>query len=187
METVNTKKTFWSDAARYGGILGLVVAAAALISAYTTPGKFIIPVVELAAFAWLMYRFLRARGAKFGTAGFSYGQCISFVLAMMLFTGIISGATNFIINTYLRPDLMEEALELAMQMNPQLYNVPGMEDSMALMGTLMKNPLFQLFGGIFGMIFYGGIIGLIVSAFAKRERGIFADTNSDVSDGNAQA
>ena len=40
--------------------------------------------------------------------------------------------------------------------------------------SMMKNPIVVVLGGIFGMVIYGGLIGLIVSFFAKRPADPFA-------------
>lgn len=177
----NVKKSFWSDAARGGAIIGLAIFLISLISAILPQGgKSIMSILEFAVLAYFIYTLSKRRGMKYGNAGYGYGQSMGFILAMMIFTGIIVGFGGFLITHYIVPVDFDALIEQALEANP-MYDpdMPGMEAAAQFSARLAKSPVFQVISGIFGMLIYGGIIGLIASAFVRRRPDIFAGTEDE--------
>lgn len=181
----NLKKSFWSDAAKAGGVIGgllfLLYLANVLLRQYNI--GWVISFLFFATLAVFIYRFSKARALKHGSEGFSFGQSMGYILTMMLFAGIIFGFGNFLLQNYVAPEYYNELFETALLKNP-FYDPDSSaaEDMADLMRRLMKSPVFLVFAGIFDMVIYGGGIGLLASAFVRTKPDIFADTGDGQSD-----
>lgn len=189
METKDVKKTFWRDAARYGGIIGVAMIMVGSLGSLMSSGSLVNTVLQIGVVAGLLYWTLKKRADKYGNEGFSYGQCMGYIMAMMLFAGIIFGAYSYGMANAVSPETfeetMEEAMEQAMDKNPMIDEDTA-EMGMAMAKAMARNPIFHIFSGVFMMILYGALVGLVVAAFTKRNPDIFADTN-DRTDGDFQA
>lgn len=171
------KKSFWSDAAKAGGFIGVLLFAVSLLdAAFKLNGAG--GMISLATFIILgvfIYRFGRNRAVKYGTEGFTYGQSMGYILSIMLFTGVIYGFGNFLLQNYIASEYYQEIFETALLRNPFFDPDSSNAEDMADMAySMMKSPVFLVFVGIFAMAVYGGLIGLIASAFIRRKPDIFA-------------
>lgn len=90
------KKNLWNDAAKYGAIIALASIAFTVVGMYWSNG--LLRFVSLVVFITLLYLFTRRRAQRYGGGenGYSYGQCLLFILCMMLFTGILEGAYQIV-------------------------------------------------------------------------------------------
>lgn len=194
MMNTELKKSYWSDAAKAGAIMGGLLFAVSLADAlfkFKGAGG----MTSLASFAVLavfIYRFGKDRSLKHGDEGFTFGQSMGYILAMMLFTGIISGFGNFLLQNYIAPDYYQELFEATLLKNP-LFDPDSstMADAMEMARKLMKNPVFLVLSGIIGMTIYGGLIGLLASAFIRKRPDMFANTdttqdNDNTGNGNTE-
>jgi hypothetical protein len=149
-----TKENFWPDAARGGVVVGLVVVAAMCLKVWTAAG-FAASLIELAAVSWAIYAFTKRRGAQ------SYGQCMKFVLAMMLLAGVVYGAGYYFMVNYWAVDYFAQQFDLV----SEAMGAPMDKD---LLRAAVANPFYCVLSGVFAEVFYGGIVGLFVVAFIRK-------------------
>ena len=170
---------FWRDAAKGGIIIGAIVIAATYIKAWLAMSGSgmgtLFTLLELVAVVYFVYRLSKQRSMLYDSAtGYSYGQNMGFVMAVMLLAGVIYGIGYYFLVNHIFSDygaIMIEASEKA------AYTMYGdMADAIVgQMYAMLANPIFWLFYGVFAMVIYGGIIGLFVSAFTKRRPDVFAN------------
>ena len=86
-------------------------------------------------------------------------------MAMMLFTGFIYGIANYLLLNYVSPEYYQMVYERAVTNNAA---VSGNSELIAMAEALLRSGLFWIVVGIVTMLFYGGIVGLLVSPFVKR-------------------
>lgn len=110
-----------------------------------------------------------ATGFPTGGDGFSYGRSLLFVLKMSLFAGVLAGVGQFVLVNWIDPEGFREQFDL-MVANMAGGGMGEKEAEMAgsLGLKLMRNPLFAVFSGIFSMLIYGGLLGLLISIFVRR-------------------
>ncbi len=174
----NLNKTLWREAATGGLYLGLVYAALSLAAHF---GKSVSGVASLCnalcffAIAGFLYFYARRAAALSGSEGFSFGRCYLLMLRISLFAGVLAGLGQFVLINWLDPQGFQDQMDLTVAtlaengMSEREVRAAG-----KLTMSMMKNPIVVVLGGIFGMVIYGGLIGLIVSFFAKRPADPFA-------------
>ena len=114
--------------------------------------------------------------------GFPYGACFGFVLAMMLCTGVVYGVGQFFLQVVIAPEYYAEAQEIILLNSG--FDESMVEQMSAIRNSaIFKNPFTFMFGGIFSMIFLGGFIGLILSAFLQKSADPFAGRDNDYNPG----
>ncbi len=168
------RKSFWVDAATAGGIIGLVLVVIEFINVQTTASwmvtfTFLLTILSL---GYLIYFYSRKRSLKYGAEGYSYGQSMGYIFAMMLFAGFVLGLGELLLSKVIAPDYYAEERKAILENNP-------MYDPNTEMGKQMERMVmgtgFWIFSSIFSLLFYGGIIGLFASAMVKRKTDIFAE------------
>ena len=167
------KKTFWTDAALAGAVTGLMMVAFMYAQAFAGPGGLnrTLDILEVVAFVCLIFYFSRRRSMRYSIQqGFSYGQSVGFIIVTMIFVGFLYGIGYYFLLSSVDPAMVERAIHEAMTGNP--FATPEAE---ALMRRWILSPVFWIFAMIIRMIVYGGILGLIISAFTRRNPDIFAD------------
>ncbi len=173
MEEKEIRKFFWTEASKGGLFLGLALFVISLISYYFDLNfnySGTVSIVQVVVISWFIYHFGRNVAVRRGDRlGFTYGQAMGFVLAMMLFTGIIFGVGEFFLQSVIDPEYYRDLYEAV------LHNSTADEEliekaleARALVDPFLKNPLFMVISGVLSMILYGGFVGLIISAFLKR-------------------
>lgn len=170
MQTVNT---FWRDAARSGIIIGVIVIAVLFLKGWFSPagsvGVMILSIIELVAIIYCLYKFGRQRAALYDPAqGYSYGQNMGFVMALMLLAGFIYGLGYYFIVNFIAPGMADMMAEASVATAYKMYG--NMADQMVgMIGKMLRNPFFWAFYGMLAMTVYGGIVGLFVSPFVTRK------------------
>lgn len=88
---------------------------------------------------------------------------------MSLFAGVLAGVGQFVLVNWIDPEGFREQFDL-MVANMAGGGMGEKEAEMAgsLGLKLMRNPLFAVFSGIFSMLIYGGLLGLLISIFVVR-------------------
>ena len=166
-----------------GSIIGLAIAAFQLLRQSFEAGSWL-SVVSLAVFVFLVYTFTR-RMASYADPqeGFPYGRCMSFVLAMMIFTGIIVGLAVCVINNFMIKDQVTEMVDIQMAAVQDLLPQQQFDSLYDATYSAMFNPLVLIIVSIISYCIQGGIIGLFTSAMTQVKPNPFADsdTNSDSS------
>ena len=165
-------RTEWREAATGGLYAGLAYALLTIAAhaGRSMPGLVtILNAVSFFSFAGFLYFYARRMAAYAGGDGFSYGRSLLFVLKMSLFAGVLAGVGQFVLVNWIDPEGFREQFDL------MFANMAGgcmgekeaeMAGSLGL--KLMRNPLFAVFSGIFSMLIYGGLLGLLISIFVRR-------------------
>ena len=101
-----TKENFWSDAARCGAVLGLILSGSFLVeTAFSLSGNGTLRnlvAVESVAVAvlhyYLLHRYTRQRSRLFSREeGFQFMHAYAFIQVISIFAGLLVGCTNFIL------------------------------------------------------------------------------------------
>lgn len=179
-DIIEIRRSYWRDAAVAGGIIGLLLFLVAVVNVNVEAKsvKTMLSLVNFLILGYFIYYFARKRSLKYGSEGFTYGQSMSYILAMMIFTGFIMGIGNYLLINFIAPEAYEQIFEEALEANP-FYDPDTMD---GLITTIRRNVFINLFSGIFSYVLYGGILGLIASAFIKRKPDIFAENNDSVNE-----
>lgn len=172
------KKTFWSDAAKAGFVLGILSAllmVAAWVFKLDGSLSWLNNILSYVIIIGCLYVFGKKRAAVHGDAGFSYGQSLSFIIASMLFAGVIIGLATYLMQSVVAPEYYQELRDVAVMNAGIDVDSAEYEMSMSMVDKMMNNPVTMVFAGMIGMIFSGFFIGLIISIFVKKQPNIFAE------------
>lgn len=174
MET-DLRKILWREAATGGLYLGIALVLVMVIG-YT--GKFDIEYswvtggLNFAALVGFIYVYTKKVSIYYLTTGFSYPQSMGFIIKMMLFTGIIAGLGQFVLQNVVDPQYYNEIVETALY-NSGL-NDEQIEQAVSETSSMLKSPIIMIFSGALSMLVYGGLIGLVVSIFLRKAANPFA-------------
>lgn len=176
------KNKFWNEASRGGAILGLVTMAFSLLGmVLPTSFGFVINLASFVVTLYLLFYFTKRRADQFPKEGYSYAQCLGFIVAMGIFAGIIAGAYQIVASNFLFPEKYEEMYNTIIATYAQLGTFDN--NMMDTMKTLMRSYLFSpipvLITQVLASIFTYGFYGLFVALGTKREADIFDNTTED--------
>ena len=180
MERSELNKITWREAATGGLYTGVgyavLMIGAYLIQAQTQSQTALSQTIEVVNFfllAGLLYYFAVRVRRHYEAAGefFTFGRSWLFVLRMTLFTGVVVGMGTYILATWIDPQYVERMVNEMVNGyiqhggNAELYREAGQTAA-----RMMRSPLFMVAGGVFGMVIYGGLLGVVVSMFARSKR-----------------
>lgn len=176
------KNKFWNEASRGGAILGLVTMAFALLGMVLPQSiGFVLNLASFVVTLYLLFYFTKRRADQFPKEGYSYAQCLGFIVAMGIFAGIIAGAYQIVASNFLFPEKYEEMYNTIIATYAQLGTFDN--NMMDTMKTLMRSYLFSpipvLITQVLASIFTYGFYGLFVALGTKREADIFDNTTED--------
>ena len=176
------KNKFWNEASRGGAILGLTAMAFALLAMVLPQSVgLVLNVASLVVTLYLLFYFTKRRADQFPKEGYSYAQCLGFIVAMGIFAGIIAGAYQIVASNFLFPEKYEETYNTIIATYAQMGTFDN--NMMDMMKTLMRSYLFSpipvLITQVLASIFTYGFYGLFVALGTKREADIFDNTTED--------
>ena len=176
------KNKFWNEASRGGAILGLVTMAFALLGMVLPQSVgFVLNLASFVVTLYLLFYFTKRRADQFPKEGYSYAQCLGFIVAMGIFAGIIAGAYQIVASNFLFPEKYEEMYNPIIATYAQMGTFDN--NMMDTMKTLMRSYLFSpipvLITQVLASIFTYGFYGLFVALGTKREADIFDNTTED--------
>ena len=176
------KNKFWNEASRGGAILGLVTMAFALLGMVLPQSVgFVLNLASFVVTLYLLFYFTKRRADQFPKEGYSYAQCLGFIVAMGIFAGIIAGAYQIVASNFLFPEKYEEMYNTIIATYAQMGTFDN--NMMDTMKTLMRSYLFSpipvLITQVLASIFTYGFYGLFVALGTKREADIFDNTTED--------
>ncbi len=169
------KNVFWTEALKGGTIIGLIASAFQLLRTYAIANeinalKTIMAVMTLMVFVALLYGFTRRFSMTHGgEQGFSYGNGMAFILAMMIFTGVVVGVCTALSNKFMFQDYVIGVIDEAMVQVQDVVADDVFDQTYEMTRKMLFNPIAQVFSNIFSYIIYGGFVGLIVCSFTKRD------------------
>ena len=183
----NLSKVFWSEALTGGLVLGIALFLWDLIGYWLNlpmAASGFASVVQFALLiAGIIYFSRRIRAFRGESIGFPYGTAFGFIMAMMLFTGMIYGIGQYFLQVVIAPAYFNEVFEVTLW--DSSFSEDLIEQTLAMkQSPFMKNPVIYIFSGLFTMCIYGGLIGLIAAALMKRPANPFADHDNTENDYN---
>lgn len=176
------KNKFWNEASQGGAIIGLVSVTLSFVGMYVPQSvNFVLSLVSFVATIYLLFYFTRRRAAKFAKEGYSYAQCLGFIVAMGVFAGIVAGAYQIVASNFLFPEKYEEMYNTIIATYAQMGTFDN--NMMDTMKTLMRSYLFSpipvLITQVLASIFTYGFYGLFIAIGTKREADIFDNASED--------
>ncbi len=166
--------TFWNEALKAGTIIGIVSAAFSLIKSYVAIGdktslSLILSIVTIIVFVALVYAFTRRYSIMAaGNTGFGYGDGLGFVLASMLFTGVVVGLYSALANKLLFYDYVNQELETIFANLQDTVPDDTFDKAYSLTNKMVFNPLSLVVSNIISYLVSGGFVGLIVCGATRR-------------------
>ncbi len=173
-----SKQQFWKSAACWGMITGaalFVITIIAWLCKFEEKGMgWPIELMHFAVIcpAILYTGFRNARLA--GPQGYPYGRAVGYIFAMLLFTGLIYGIGRFLMVNFIAREYYDAINANAMQVMVDAYQGSPIADQVASMYRWMTNPIFLIVVGILEMVIKGGVLGLVLAAFFKKNPDVFA-------------
>ncbi|MBR4064051.1 MAG: DUF4199 domain-containing protein [Tidjanibacter sp.] len=175
------RKLFWFEALKGGTMIGLVRSAFALLQQALIDGEktklaSIVGIISFVALVLLVYAFCRKVASYANPAqGFSYGKGMSFVFAMMLFTGVITGLYSAIVNNFFMTDQIYDQINEMMVVYESMLPAEQVDTFYDSMVASMMNPITLILSNTFANLLVGGFVGIFVCSLTIRRPDIFAD------------
>jgi hypothetical protein len=177
-----TKKQFWQSASNWGLICGAALFLISILSWVIAgdTGK------SARGMGWVSFVVVlailvfsgRRNAAISGPQGYPYGRAVGWILAMMIFTGIVAGIGEFLMSNFIARDYYDGLAATQVEGILKMYEGTAMYDKMIdttdMMTRMMFNPIILILGSVFGWVVKGGLLGLIVAAFVKKNPDQFA-------------
>ena len=173
-----SKNTFWNEASRCGAIVGLVGVVFAIVGMMVPSIAFVTNIANFVVTIYLLFYFTRRRAQRFANEGYTYMQCMGFIVAIGIFAGIISGAYQIVASNFIFPETYEETVNATIEILQQsgVYNNEMMDQMSKLMRSYIFSPIPALISNIFSNMLVLGFYGLFISIGTKCEPNIF-DSN----------
>jgi hypothetical protein len=177
-----TKKQFWQSASNWGLICGAALFLISILSWVLTrdtgtPSSW----AELVRFVVILAIILisgRQNARLAGPEGYPYGRAMGWILAMMMFAGVVAGVGEFLMANFIARDYYDGLVAAQMEIVLKVYEgTPMLDQAISMTDTfarMMFNPLVLIFGSVLTWVGKGGFLGLIVAAFIKKDRDPFA-------------
>lgn len=175
------KNNFWNEASRCGAVLGLVSVAFAVAGIYvpTTAAMLalILSGLNFVITIYLLFYYTRRRATQFTKEGYSYVQCMGFIVASGLFAGIITGAYQIVASNFFFVEQYKEMYNTILATYAQMKVFDNEQLEMAK--TMLQSPIYVLISNIFASCLQFGFYGLFIAIGTKREADIFDNTTFD--------
>lgn len=174
------KNNFWNDASRCGAILGLIGIALSLAGMYLPKNLgFIISGLNFVIAIYLLFYFTKRRASLFSKEGYTYAQCLGFMVASGIFAGIISGAYQIVASNFFFTEYYNELYNTMIATYAQVgvFDNNMIDVMKTTMHSYIFSPLSVLISNIFAMCLSYGFYGLFIALGTKREADIFDNTS----------
>ncbi|MBQ1253127.1 MAG: DUF4199 domain-containing protein [Alistipes sp.] len=173
------KNSFWNEASSAGVILGLTSISFSLLT-MVLPQKLNIVLSGLSFIAtiYLLYMFTKRRAMRFPNEGYSYSQCLGFMVASGIFAGIITGAYQIVASNFLFTESYEQTYKtmIATYAEMGIFDNNAMDAIKSTLHSYLFSPIHVLISNIMAMCFSFGFYGLFIAIGTKREEDIFDQT-----------
>ena len=101
----------------------------------------------------------------------TYGRAFLYILYTFFYAALISTVIKYIYFQYINPSYLENMFQESMKMMEKL-KFPMTSASADQMESMLK-PVNYSFVYIWMNIIFGGLVGLVMAAFVKKEKSIF--------------
>jgi len=167
---METKASVWKANLNNGLILGFIGVVLTLILYFfdlitNSSLSYIILLIE----AIVLYFMIKSYRDNVLMGYITYGQSVGAGVVIFLYATIISTIFTYILYKFIDPGLINKMLAVAEE-NLVKKGVPSdsIDTAMNLTKKMMK-PGIMLISGLFGGVFLGTIVSLIISIFTKKE------------------
>lgn len=169
------------EALKAGTVVGLVsvafsIAVQALSGAQPESSWIqVLNFVSVVVTILLVYGFTRRFAAMHTPEeGFSYGQGIKFILALMLFVGALSGIYNAVMANFFIKDELLAGVDTIMAQMQDTIPADQFEATYDTMRGAVINPLILTVSNIISHLFTGLLFAVVVAGITCRQPDIFA-------------
>lgn len=173
------KNNFWNDASRCGAVLGLVSVVFAVVGMYVpstaTVLALILSCLSFVITIYLLIYYTRRRATQFTKEGYSYIQCMGFIVASGLFAGIITGAYQIVASNFFFVEQYKEIHNSLLAAYAQMKVFDN--DQLEMTKTMLQSPIYVLMSNIFASCLSFGFYALFIAIVTKREADIFDNTS----------
>lgn len=180
-----TKKDFWTEALKGGTLVGLISVAFELLMQVAGEHTTLLSILSFASTViviLLVAAYLRRFARMHSQAeGFSYGRGVGFVVAMMLFVGVLSGFYSAVIANFFFKEELLATVDMLMAQYQDMLPAESFEQTYDMMRASVTNPLMLTISSVIGNAFYGLILGLLLAIPHRRQPDIFAPEQNDFS------
>ena len=173
-----TRKDFWMEALKGGTLVGLVTVAFSLLTQSAGEQEKLVTilgyastVVSILLVAGYLRRFARMHSRA---EGFSYGRGVGFVVAMMLFVGVLSGVYSAVMANFFITEELLASVDAIMAQMQDMIPADRFEQTYDLMRASVTNPLLLTISSVISNAFYGVVLGLLLAIPNRRQADIFA-------------
>ena len=160
---------------KYGFILGIIFSVNFLLSISNNIFLSLLTYVVAVVILVLTYRFSVLYRDNENGGKITYRQAFFFIFMLYLFAAIISSVVKFIYFKYINPDYLSKLIQqsmVAMEQMQNQFNIDIPENALEGVEKIM-NPTFYTLQYIWVNTILGGLVGLIMAAFIKKDTGIF--------------
>jgi hypothetical protein len=183
-----TKKQFWQGASNWGLIGGAALFIMNLVAwalkLETGGNSWVYELLQFMVICPLIIFTGKRNAVIAGTEGYSYGRAVGFVLALMMFAGIVYGVGRFLMINFIAPEyygaMNEKAVDAMLLMYSNLPQFDMLLEQKDMLLAAFSNPFYLIFGGILELVLKGGFLGLLLCGFLYTKPDIFADTTADI-------
>ncbi|MCC8088550.1 MAG: DUF4199 domain-containing protein [Rikenellaceae bacterium] len=171
MDNNNYRKVLIQEASKWGLILGITVFALSLVgNSFGTVLAIVSSLLQVAVMFVINMNVGRIMAPL--RDKYTFGNSMGTILLTMVFAGVIIGAGEYIIqlNT---PDYFDKIFELQLERfknNAEYTQI--ITENRGMIERIMGNPLTMLISGVINMVLFGGIVGLVNSAYLRNDRKI---------------
>ncbi len=176
--------SFWNEASRCGAIVGLVGVLFSLVGMMLPSITFVANLANFVVTIYLLFYYTRRRAQRFTSEGYTYTQCLGFIVAMGIFAGILAGAYQIVASNFLFTELFEQTYNttIATLQQSGVYTGEMMDQMSGMMRSYTFSPIPALMSNIFGNVLLFGFYGLFISIGTKNEPNIFDENDSNEED-----
>lgn len=173
-----SRKNFWFEALKGGTLVGIVTVAFSLVLQFVGEKTTLVSIINFASTVvtiLLVFGLMRKFATQHSAAeGFTYGRGVGFVVAMMLFVGVISGVYSAIMaNFFIREEVLA-SVDMVMADMQDLLPAEEFESTYQMMRASVVNPLLLTVSSVLSNAFFGLLMGLCLSLLTRRQPDIFA-------------
>lgn len=171
MERQEFKKIFWAEASKWGLILGGIMVALRLLAGVA--GQHWLAMFILLAQVVAIFKVNMAVGRKMSALksqdGYTFGNALSQILAVMMFAGIMVGAAEFVISR-LSSGYFDAMFDNFEQFRGVFGDerIDAIKENRAELEQVMKNPFYIVVSKVIDMCLFGGMVGAFNAALLRR-------------------
>ena len=171
------KNKFWNEVSYCGAVVGLINIAFSLVAMYIPESAKTVSVIlsglNFVATIYLLFYYTKRRAAQFTEEGYTYAQCLGFMVAAGIFAGIITGAYQIVASNF----FFTEHYNTLYKTMIATYAQMGMLDTLkTTLHAYIFSPIPVLITNILSMCLSFGFYGLFIAIATKRDADIFDST-----------